>query len=62
MKVTELTREQLRQLKATHFNEMPSENGSGVKYLSLAEIDKLVSDEEIFEEFEGVDFSEDLFS
>ena len=58
MTVYELNRDQLEELKQRyymdHVNEKPS-------YGELAEIDNLVSDEEVYEEYAGTDFVMDDF-
>ena len=58
MTVKELNRAQLLQLKANYYEEHHSE---GVSYGELADIDNLVSDEEVVEAYDGVDFVEDDF-
>lgn len=58
MEVTELTREQLTELKGTYLDE---KNG-GISYEELAEADTLVSDEEIFNAYSGTYFVEEDFS
>lgn len=57
MKVKDLNREQLTELKQQYY----SDNHESVSYFDLATIDDLVSDEEIEEEFEDVYFSSDDF-
>ncbi len=61
MLVTELNREQLTELKQRYYSEKMDAKGEGVSYGELFEIDDLVSDNEIFEEYEGVDFHNDDF-
>jgi len=58
MNIKELNRAQLLQLKADYYEEHHPE---GVSYGELADIDNLVSDEEIVEAYDGVDFVEDDF-
>lgn len=58
MNVRELTRAQLIQLKANYYDDKHPE---GVSYGELAEVDSLVSDEEIIAAYDGVDFVEDDF-
>ena len=58
MNVKELNRAQLLQLKANYYEEHHPE---GVSYGELADIDNLVSDEEVVEAYDGVDFVEDDF-
>ena len=57
MKVTELTREQLEELKQRYYME----RNDSVSYGGLASIDELVSDKEIFEEYDYIDFVNDDF-
>lgn len=57
MKVTNLNREQLTELKQNYY----CENNDNVSWFELATIDDLVSDEDIFEEYEEVYFTEDDF-
>lgn len=58
MKVTDLSKDQLTQLKQQYYNDQHPE---GVSYGELAAIDQLVSDDEIKEAYEGVDFVTDDF-
>ncbi len=57
MKVQELNRVQLEELKQRYYTE----KNENVSYGELADIDNIVSDKEIFEEYEGVEFTEDDF-
>lgn len=59
MNVKELNRTQLLQLKANYYEEHHTE---GVSYGELADVDSLVSDEEIIEAYDGVDFVEEDFT
>ena len=60
MDVTKLRRDQLTELKCNYYcHELHPDEG--VSYGDLAEIDCLVSDDTIFEEYAGVDFSMDDF-
>lgn len=57
MDVMDLTREQLEQLKVNYYSERH-------EYMSWADvliINSLVSDEEIFEEYAGMTFTEEDF-
>lgn len=58
MRVDELNREQLIQLKQRYYDEQHTE---GVSYGELAAIDELVSDQDVLEAYDGVDFVEDDF-
>lgn len=58
MKVTELSKDQLTQLKERYYNDKHPE---GVSYGELAIINQLVSDTDVIEAYEGVDFVEDDF-
>ena len=57
MKVKELTRSQLVELKERYYTE---KNGD-VSYGELANIDNIVTDNEVFEEYQNVDFVEEDF-
>jgi len=59
MNVRELSRAQLLQLKANYYEERHPE---GVSYGELANVDSLVSDKEIIEAYDGVDFVKDDFT
>lgn len=52
MSVRELNKTQLRQLKETYYTEKHER----VSYEELANIDSLVSDEEVFEEYSCTEF------
>lgn len=58
MCVTELNRNQIKQLKALHLSCLMEE---GISYGELEAVDELVTDEEIFEEYAGTRFTEDDF-
>ena len=58
MPTTELSREQLIQLKQAMLN---SDMDDGVSYDELARADELVSDEDVHNRFAGVRFSPDDF-
>lgn len=58
MSVKELTREQLIELKQNYYCNVLNNNAS---YSELANIDSLVSDTEIFNEYEGITFVNDDF-
>lgn len=58
MKVEDLNREQLTELKEHYYIE----KNENVSYGELANINELVSDNEIFEEYSGVYFVEEDFS
>lgn len=53
MSVKELNREQLTELKQNYYCNVL---GNNVSYGELADIDNLVSDNEIFEEYEHITF------
>ena len=58
MKVDELNRDELTELKRNYY----SEKNKNVSYGELSFIDDLVTDSEIYKEYEGVEFtSEDFF-
>ena len=58
MKVTELNRNQLIQLKQSYLTSKQD----SVSWGELAEVDELVTDAEIFKEYEGINFVEDDFT
>lgn len=60
MDVTKLRRDQLTELKCNYYCHRLPPN-EGVSFEELAEIDCLVSDDTIFEEYAGTDFSMDDF-
>lgn len=62
MDVTELTRDQLAELKGNYLCEQNDAKGEGTSWGELAAADELVSDEEIFEAYAGTIFSSDDFS
>lgn len=57
MNITELTRGQLELVKQRYYME----RNENVSWGELADIDNLVSDKEVFEEYDGVDFVEEDF-
>lgn len=57
MSLKELNRTQLRQLKENYYTE----KHFSVSYLELSNIEELVSDEEIFNEYENTCFVEEDF-
>ena len=61
MKVKDLTREQLIQLKQHYLTELRIKEGTGVSFAELAEADNLVSDEVIFKEYARITFTDDDF-
>lgn len=61
MTVHQLTPHQLEELKQTYLTQKNEANGEGTSYGELADVDNLVSDEEIFAEYEDTDFVPDDF-
>jgi hypothetical protein len=57
MTIKDLDKQQLTQVKQAYF----AENHENMSYDDLEMINTLVSDEEIFEAFEGVNFVDDDF-
>lgn len=57
MKVTELTKEQLTELKERYYME----RNDSVSYGELCNINELVTNAEVFKEYDCVDFVEDDF-
>lgn len=63
MKVKELNRDQLIELKGKYLdNKIYEEENRGASYGELAQADTLVTDKEIFEEYAGTDFVNDDFA
>ena len=62
MTIRELTPEQLTQVKQRYYTQKQDEKGEGVSWGELAQINDLVSDAEIYEQFEGVSFVPDDFT
>ena len=61
MKVTELNREELLELKQRYYAETGDFEDGAPSYEELAEIDFIVDDDEIYEEYADVEFSKDDF-
>lgn len=61
MKVTELTREQLIQLKQRYLTDWYDDLGQSPSCSELADADAIVSDEAVFDYFEGTNFVEEDF-
>ena len=61
MKVTELNREQLNELKQSLVTLIKDEQGQDVSYEELANATEIISDKEVFEYYEGIEFTEDDF-
>ncbi len=59
MNVKELNRAQLLQLKANYYEDR---HPDGVSYGELADVDSLVTDDEVIEAYSGVTFVEDDFT
>lgn len=57
MSVQELNKEQLTQLKQNYY----CEQNESVSWGELADVDNLVTDQEIFGEYAGTDFTEEDF-
>lgn len=57
MKVNELGRTQLIELKERYYIS----KNENVSYGELANIDNIITDKEIFEQYEGIEFVEDDF-
>lgn len=56
MTVYELNRDQLTELKRNYYTQLLDERDESPSYGELADIDDYVSDEEMFDEYAGVDF------
>lgn len=61
MDVRDLTREQLDELKQRMICDRNDEKGEGTSWGELANAGDLISDADVFERYEGVNFSEDDF-
>ena len=61
MKVTELTRDELTELKTRYYSDLLDKRGESPSYGELAQIDAHVTDEEVYEEYDDVDFVKDDF-
>ena len=62
MDVKELSREQIAELKQAYLMRKMDENGETPSYGELALADQTVSDEEIFAEYAGTEFSPEDFA
>lgn len=61
MKVTELNREQLNELKQSLATLIKDEQGQDVSYEELVNATEIISDKEVFEYYEDIEFTEDDF-
>jgi hypothetical protein len=61
MKVKDLSRDQLEQLKQDLVFEMNESNGESTSWSDLAYADETIGDEEVFEKFANVEFVEEDF-
>ena len=62
MKVTELNREQINELKQSLATLIKDEQGQDISYEELVNATEVISDKEVFEYYEGIEFTEDDFS
>ena len=63
MTVRELKRQQLEELKIHYYDEIiQDQEGRSISYGEMAEIDELVTDEKIFNEYSGYIFTDEDFS
>ena len=62
MTIQELNREQLTQVKQAYYMRKLEEQGQGVSYGELANINELVTDAEIFEAEAGTIFTSEDFT
>lgn len=61
MTVYELNHDQLSQVKVNYYtNDLDEPNGP-LSYGDLIDIDNIVSDDEVYDAYDGVDFTEDDF-
>lgn len=61
MEVKDLSRDQLIELKQALLSQRYDSKGESPSYGELADVDELISDEEIFAAYAGTSFSEDDF-
>lgn len=61
MKVTELSRDELTELKTRYYSDLLDRKGETPSYGELSAIDELVTDEEVYQEYADVDFVEEDF-
>ena len=61
MKVTELNREQLHELKQSLATLIKDEQGQDISYEELVNATEIISDKEVFEYYEDIEFTEDDF-
>lgn len=61
MNVHELTRDQITELKQKMLTDRMAEHDEEPSYGELADVDEVISDEEVFSEFEGTEFTNDDF-
>lgn len=61
MTVQDLNREQLQQVKVNYYTNDCNEPDGPLSYGDILGIDNIVSDEEVYEAYAGVDFVKDDF-
>lgn len=61
MTVQELNREQLSQVKVNYYVNDCNEPNGALSYDDILNIDSIVSDNEVYEAYAGVDFVDDDF-
>lgn len=61
MTVEELNHDQLSQVKVNYYTNDLGEPNGPLSYGDLIDIDDIVSDEEVYDAYAGVDFTEDDF-
>jgi len=61
MNVTDLSRNQLIELKSDYLCKRNDENGERTYWSDLVDADQLVSDSEIYEAYASIEFVEDDF-
>lgn len=63
MTVKDLKRQQLQELKAKYYDDMLQDTeGRSISYGEIADIDEIVTDKKIFQEFDGYCFTDEDFS
>lgn len=61
MYISELSREQLTELKQSFLAQQNEENGNDTSYDELTKADSIISNEMIYEAYSGINFTEDDF-
>lgn len=62
MYISELSKDQLSELKQSYLIQHNEEMGEGTSYDELLRADSIISDDVIYEVYSGINFTEDDFS